>query len=593
MAGEATRCRRGRSSWPCGRRARRRPSSPALACVMRARTRCRVTARERPWSTPAAPAAGGATFNISTAAAFVVAGAGVPVAKHGNRARTSRCGSADVLEALGARIDLDARGRGARASSATGVGFMFAPAHHPAFRHIVPVRRALGVRTVFNLLGPLTNPAGVRRQVIGVSDPAYLERVGEALGTLGADHALVVRARDGLDEMSTGASTDVAEVTSGGTVRPVEIDPADFGFPRRTGGDGRRRSGGERRAHPAILEGERARGRSRGAQRRRRDLGVGRGGVAGRGGSAGRGSIDEGAARERLEAFVAATNELAPTARIARGRRGIPGGHRRSDARARSTAAGRERPMEALGRGLDPPRRGRPFSEALVAQGISLMAEMKRASPSRVPSARGRACPRSCAPTRPPAPPRVRCSPSRILRGSLDDLVEARAACGLPLLRKDFMVDEYQLLEARGGGGRCGAPDRGRHRPGAPARLMQFGPSSAWTSWWRCTTRRRWRWRSRPGRRSSGSTTATSRRSRWTPTPSCGSADIPAGTVVVAESGISDPPDVQHLQEAGVDAILVGESLMRAPDPAGGAGAARQRRLIVPTLPRPASAGVG
>ena len=141
-------------------------------------------------------------FNISTTATFVVAGAGVAVAKHGNRSATSKSGSADVLEALGARIDLDPDAV-ARCIEETGLGFMFAPSHHPAFRHIVPVRRALGVRTIFNLLGPLTNPAGAPRQLIGVADPAYLERMGRGPGhprlRAGADRARARRHGRGLD----------------------------------------------------------------------------------------------------------------------------------------------------------------------------------------------------------------------------------------------------------------------------------------------------------------------------------------------------------------------------------------------------------
>jgi anthranilate phosphoribosyltransferase len=167
------------------------------------------------------------TFNVSTTAAFVAAGAGCRVAKHGNRSATSQCGSADVLEALGGRIDL-APEAVAECIGEIGFGFMFAPLHHPAFKHIVPVRKELGVRTIFNLLGPLTNPAGALRQVVGVSDPAKIETLAAALGELGAERALVVSSADGLDEFSVSGATRVVELRDGRLssyeVTPEEVD---------------------------------------------------------------------------------------------------------------------------------------------------------------------------------------------------------------------------------------------------------------------------------------------------------------------------------------------------------------------------------
>jgi len=167
------------------------------------------------------------TFNVSTTAAFIAAGAGCRVAKHGNRSSTSQCGSADVLEALGGRIDLDAESV-AGCITELGFGFMFAPLHHPAFKHIVPVRRELGVRTIFNFLGPLTNPAGARHQVIGVSDPTKLETIAAALAQLGAERALVVSSADGLDEFSVSGATRVVELRDGRLsaydVTPDQVD---------------------------------------------------------------------------------------------------------------------------------------------------------------------------------------------------------------------------------------------------------------------------------------------------------------------------------------------------------------------------------
>ncbi len=168
------------------------------------------------------------TFNVSTLAALVAAGAGCRVAKHGNRSATGLSGSADVLEALGVRIDL-APERVVECIERIGFGFMFAPHHHAATRHVVPVRRELGVRTIFNLLGPLTNPAGASRQLIGVSDPSMLETIAAALSALGAHGALVVSSADGLDEISASAPTRVVELRDG-DIRAYEIQPEEFGL---------------------------------------------------------------------------------------------------------------------------------------------------------------------------------------------------------------------------------------------------------------------------------------------------------------------------------------------------------------------------
>jgi anthranilate phosphoribosyltransferase len=170
------------------------------------------------------------TFNVSTTAALIAAGAGCAVAKHGNRSATSSSGSADLLEALGARIDLDAAAVAACIERA-GFGFMFAPAHHQATRFVVPVRRELAVRTIFNFLGPLTNPAGARRQLIGVSDAAHLETIARALAMLGVERALVVCSEDGLDEISIAAPTLVYEVNRE-DVASYELQPEDAGIER-------------------------------------------------------------------------------------------------------------------------------------------------------------------------------------------------------------------------------------------------------------------------------------------------------------------------------------------------------------------------
>jgi anthranilate phosphoribosyltransferase len=173
---------------------------------------------------------GGRTFNISTLSALVVAAAGGKVAKHGNRGVTSTCGAADILEALGVAIDLPPAAVG-ECVRETGFGFMFAPIYHPAMRHAVVPRREIGVRTVFNLLGPITNPAGVNRQVTGVAVHSLTPIIAEALRLLGSERALVVNGRDGVDELSISAPTTVFDVADG-TVHEYEVTPESVGLER-------------------------------------------------------------------------------------------------------------------------------------------------------------------------------------------------------------------------------------------------------------------------------------------------------------------------------------------------------------------------
>ena len=171
---------------------------------------------------------GPTTFNVSTTAALVAAGAGCAIAKHGNRSATSRSGSADVLEALGVAIDLDPEAV-ARCIDEVGFGFMFAPRHHAATSHVRPAREGLGVRTVFNFLGPLTNPAGATRQLVGVADRHYQETIAEALIGLGVERALVVSAEDGVDELALSAPTRVIEVREGRTAEWF-VEPGRYGL---------------------------------------------------------------------------------------------------------------------------------------------------------------------------------------------------------------------------------------------------------------------------------------------------------------------------------------------------------------------------
>jgi anthranilate phosphoribosyltransferase len=175
---------------------------------------------------------GHGTLNVSTAAAFVVAACGVPVAKHGNRNMSSRTGTADVLEALGVKIDIDAA-TAERCLREVGLSFLFAQTYHPAMKHVAPVRKELGFRTIFNLLGPISNPAGVRRQLLGIYSRDWIEPIAHVLAKLGTEKAWIVHGSDGLDEMTTTATTHVA-ILDHGNVTAREVTPEDAGLPRAT-----------------------------------------------------------------------------------------------------------------------------------------------------------------------------------------------------------------------------------------------------------------------------------------------------------------------------------------------------------------------
>jgi anthranilate phosphoribosyltransferase len=282
-----------------------------LATTMRRLARPVRTGRDDLIDT-AGTGGGRPTFNVSTTAALIAAGAGCAVAKHGNRSATGLSGSADLLEALGVRIDLDPDAV-ARCIEEAGFGFMFAPAHHGATRFVVPVRKELAVRTIFNFLGPLTNPAGATRQVIGVSDAAFLDTIAGALAKLGARKALVVSSADGLDEMSTSGTTRVVEV-DGPQVHSYEVSPEDVGLPR---------------ARPEELAGgtpednaETTRRIFAGEPGPQRDLAVLNAGaaiyVAGRaetlevGVREAEAAIDDGRAATSLDRLISMTRELAP-----------------------------------------------------------------------------------------------------------------------------------------------------------------------------------------------------------------------------------------------------------------------------------------
>ena len=279
-----------------------------LARTMRALALPVVVARNDLVDT-AGTGGGRSTFNVSTTAALIAAAAGCAVAKHGNRSATSRSGSADLLEALGARIDLGPEDV-AHCIESVGFGFMFAPSHHQATRFVVPVRRDLAVRTIFNFLGPLTNPAGARRQLVGVADPSYLEAIAGVLARLGVDRALVVSSEDGLDEISTSAATRIVEV-NGERIDVYTVTPQELGVELATG-DGL--GGGDPQQNAAVTRAVLA-----GEPGPARDLALVNAGatiyVAGKaatlaeGVEAAREALDHGRAAGTLEAFIAATQD--------------------------------------------------------------------------------------------------------------------------------------------------------------------------------------------------------------------------------------------------------------------------------------------
>ena len=282
----------------------------AAARALRARAVTMTGADPRTIDTCGTGGDGADTFNISTAAAFVVAGAGVPVAKHGNRAASSRAGSIDVLEALGVKVDLPVK-VSAQILGEVGIAPFCARRAHPAMRHVAPIRQELGIRTIMNCLGPLLNPMGVRFQLVGVYASDLVTRLAEALGVLGTERALVVHGRDGLDELTTTGPSDVA-LLDAGEVRTWVVDPAEFSIPSPVAGALR---GGDAEENAAIV-----RGVLDGEAGARRDIVLLNAAAAlwvanaaadlVEGLELARASVDEGRARGRLAALTEATVRL-------------------------------------------------------------------------------------------------------------------------------------------------------------------------------------------------------------------------------------------------------------------------------------------
>ena len=406
------------------------------------------------------------TFNISSCAALVVAACGVRVAKHGNRSVSSLSGSADVFEALGVRVTASPAVV-ERCLAEAGIGFFFAPTFHPSMRHAAQTRRDLGVRTAFNLLGPLTNPAGATRQLVGVPRPELTELMARSLMLLGSERAWVVHGADGIDEISTAGYTKVSECRSG-SVNTFYLHPGDVGLPKASpaalkGGDARENAriierilAGERGAPRDVVllnagaslliageaasvdEGARARVTSHRPRRRASHPGSAQGRVRPAGSSAqGAGAVSA----DLLGTIVAATRRIVEV---------------RQDARVDGRAA-RACPHHVMAAN----RRGRVVPAALGRRDrLNVIAECKRRSPSRgvlrpdydpASIARGYAAAGAAAVS-------VLTEPT-FFDGSLEHLTAVRAAVkkagsarDVPVLRKDFIVSEYQVLEARAAG---------------------------------------------------------------------------------------------------------------------------------------------
>ncbi len=500
---------------------------------------------------------GSGTFNISTTAALIAAGAGVFVAKHGNRAMSGKVGGADVLEALGVQLDLEPEAV-ARCLDRAGIAFLFAQSYHPAMRHAGPVRRELGVRTIFNLLGPLSNPAGAKRQVLGVFSERWIEPLASALQQLGSERALVVHGQDGLDEISLCAPTRIAELGDG-AVRVYEIAPEDFGLERCAaedlrGGDSEQNAEIVRR----VLRGDATRAQSDVALLNAAAA-IWMGGAAtslSDGLEWARRSVAEGKATAALENLIEASNAMILDEIVAARREDV------REAKGRVDRGGLER--RAM---YAEPRRG--FLAALRRHRRAVIAEVKKASPSRgvirtdfEPSwiaTRYAECGAAAISV---------LTEERHFQGKLEYLAAIRGAVSVPLLRKDFIFDEYQIVEARAWGADAvllivAALDDAELRS-----LSQAARSLELDVLVEVHTEAELERALAAGADLIGVNNRNLHTFETTLQTAIDLAPrIPASAHRVAESGIHDEADIERLEGAGYSTFLVGESLMREEDP--------------------------